>query len=117
MEQPLRSERCRWLNVARVPETVCFNSSINLQSAVHAITAPNSLPTLVQYAITHPLQHTIETCCFEISRRSKRGVALLLTFMNPTKDMEFGPYSPLHRVQQFHTTHSLQLLWNPVSKT
>lgn len=117
IEQPLHGERCRWLNVAHVPEKVWFNSGINLRSAVHAITSLNSLPTLVQYAIIRPLQHTIKMCCFEISLRSKRGIVLLLTFVNPTKDVEFGPYSPLHRVQQFHTTHSLQLLWNPVSKT
>lgn len=117
IEQPLHSERCRCLNVAYIPETDCFNSGINLQSAVHAIAPLNSLPTLVQYAIIHPLQYAIETRFSETSLSSKRGIALLLTFMNPTKDMEFGPYSPLHRVQQFHTTHSLQLLWNPVSKT
>lgn len=54
MEQPLlHSEICRWLNVAHIPETVCFNSGINLQSATQAIASLNSIPTLSQYGITH----------------------------------------------------------------
>lgn len=70
IEQPLHSERCRWLNVAHVPETVWFNSGINLQSAVQAIPSRNSLPTLVQYAIIHPLQCAIERRFSEIREGS-----------------------------------------------
>lgn len=76
------------------------------------------LPELPPYfnPICHyRLQYTIKVCF--LKPEMNQGTELLLTFMNPTKDMEFGPYSPLHCVQQLHTTHSLQLLWNPVSKT
>lgn len=73
VEQPLHSERCRWLNVAHITETACFNSGINLQSAVHAITSLSSLSTLVQYANTRPLQCVIEMRSFGISLRSKRS--------------------------------------------
>lgn len=115
MEQPLQhSERCRWLNVAHIPERVCFNSGINLQSATQAIASLNSLPYF--NAICHcPLQYTTKMCLWKCEM--KQGTALLLTFMNPTKDMQLGPDSPLHCVQQLHTAHSLQLLGNPVSKT
>ena len=52
-----------------------------------------------------------------VSGRVASALDELLTLVDVAESVQLGTNSPLHRVEEFHTTHSLQIHPDTVPKT